>query len=72
MVNEGKRPMYVDGKPLLPGSKTKLNNNAVIEVSEFYNLIHQGRALIMRLWISVLANDSVGYESEIIIGASPH
>jgi len=33
MVNEGKRPMYVDGKPLLPGSKTKLNNNAVIEVA---------------------------------------
>lgn len=33
LVNEGKRSMYIDGKPLLPGSKAKLNNNAVIEVS---------------------------------------
>lgn len=30
--NEGKRPIYIDGMPLLSGSKNRINNNCVIEV----------------------------------------
>lgn len=33
IANEGKRPIFVDGSPVVCGSKTKLNNNNVIEVS---------------------------------------
>lgn len=33
IVNEGKRPLYIDGAPLLQGTKGRLGNNAVIEVS---------------------------------------
>lgn len=33
IVNEGKRPIYVDGAPVIQGSRTKLSNNNVIEVS---------------------------------------
>ena len=32
ITNEGKRPIYVDGMPILHGNKTRLNNNCVIEV----------------------------------------
>lgn len=32
ITNEGKRPIFVDGAPLLTGNKTKLNNNNVVEV----------------------------------------
>lgn len=33
ITNEGKRPLFIDGIPLLHGNKTKLNNNCTIEVS---------------------------------------
>lgn len=33
VANEGKRPIYVDGKPVLAGNKTKLNNNSVVEIA---------------------------------------
>uniref|UniRef100_U5EYS7 Putative daxx-interacting protein n=1 Tax=Corethrella appendiculata TaxID=1370023 RepID=U5EYS7_9DIPT len=33
ITNEGKRPIYIDGQPLLTGNKVRLNNNCVIEVS---------------------------------------
>ena len=33
IANEGKRPIFVDGKPVLAGNKTKLNNNSVVEIS---------------------------------------
>ena len=33
IANEGKRPLYIDGKPILTGNKQKLNNNSVVEVS---------------------------------------
>lgn len=33
ITNEGKRPLFIDGVPLLHGNKTKLNNNCTIEVS---------------------------------------
>lgn len=32
ITNEGKRPLFIDGVPLLHGNKTKLNNNCTIEV----------------------------------------
>lgn len=35
--NDGKRPIYIDGMPLLMGHKMRLNNNCVIEVS--YQLV---------------------------------
>lgn len=33
IVNEGKRPLFIDGAPLLQGSKGRLSNNTIIEVS---------------------------------------
>lgn len=43
IANEGKRPIYIDGQPLLNGCKTKLNHNAVVEISglRFVFIIHQ-------------------------------
>ena len=32
VANEGRRPIYIDGKPVLNGNKQKLNNNSVVEV----------------------------------------
>lgn len=32
IANEGKRPIYVDGKPVANNQRCKLNNNAVVEV----------------------------------------
>lgn len=32
IANEGKRPLYIDGLPLLRGNKGKLNNNCTLEV----------------------------------------
>ncbi|XP_055321902.1 microspherule protein 1 isoform X2 [Sitodiplosis mosellana] len=33
ITNEGKRPLFIDGVPLLHGNKTKLNNNCTIEIA---------------------------------------
>ena len=33
IANAGKRPIFVDGKPVLTGNKYKLNDNSVVEVS---------------------------------------
>lgn len=33
IVNEGRRPMYIDGRPVLSGNKWKLNNNSVVEIA---------------------------------------
>uniref|UniRef100_A0A1E1XL00 Microspherule protein 1 n=1 Tax=Amblyomma sculptum TaxID=1581419 RepID=A0A1E1XL00_AMBSC len=33
IANEGKRPIYIDGKPVLAGNKHKLNNNSVVEIA---------------------------------------
>jgi microspherule protein 1 len=43
LANEGKRPFYIDGQPLLTGNKLKLNNNSVVEISglRFIFLINQ-------------------------------
>ena len=31
--NEGKRPVFIDGKPVLNGSKAKIRHSSVVEVS---------------------------------------
>lgn len=33
IANEGKRPLFIDGVPLLRGNKAKLNNNCTLEIS---------------------------------------
>jgi len=50
IVNEGKRPIFIDGAPVLKGGRTKLNNNNVIEISGLrfiflvnFDLIHAVR-----------------------------
>lgn len=39
LSSEGKRPFYVDGRPILPGNKYRLNNNSVVEVTHFNIII---------------------------------
>ncbi|BFZ14029.1 hypothetical protein BsWGS_17070 [Bradybaena similaris] len=43
IANEGKRPILVDGRPVMAGSKQKLSNNSVVEISclRFTFLINQ-------------------------------
>ncbi|GIY72735.1 microspherule protein 1 [Caerostris darwini] len=33
LINEGKKPVYIDGKPVLAGNKYKLSNDSVIEIT---------------------------------------
>ncbi|XP_049542419.1 microspherule protein 1 [Anopheles darlingi] len=54
ITNEGKRPLYIDGRPLLCGHKARLNDNCVLEISnlrfvflinhEFINTVRQESA----------------------------
>lgn len=50
IANEGKRPLYIDGKPILTGNKQKLNNNSVVEISclRFIFLINQDLINVIR------------------------
>ncbi|XP_016404321.1 microspherule protein 1 [Sinocyclocheilus rhinocerous] len=43
IANEGRRPIYIDGRPVLSGNKWKLNNNSVMEIAglRFVFLINQ-------------------------------
>uniref|UniRef100_A0A8B9L0E4 Microspherule protein 1 n=1 Tax=Astyanax mexicanus TaxID=7994 RepID=A0A8B9L0E4_ASTMX len=43
IANEGRRPIYIDGRPVLSGNKWKLNNNSVLEIAglRFVFLINQ-------------------------------
>ncbi|XP_075969990.1 microspherule protein Rcd5 isoform X2 [Anticarsia gemmatalis] len=43
MSSEGKRPIFVDGRPVLPGNKVKLNHNSIIEIAglRFIFLVNQ-------------------------------
>lgn len=36
LASEGKRAIYVDGRPILAGNKYRLNNNSVVEVCDFF------------------------------------
>jgi len=33
VLNEGKRPIYVDGRPILTGNKYRLNDNSIVEIA---------------------------------------
>ncbi|CAI9546741.1 unnamed protein product [Staurois parvus] len=35
IANEGRRALYIDGRPVLPGNKWKLSHNSVVEVGTF-------------------------------------
>ncbi|XP_075532866.1 microspherule protein Rcd5 isoform X1 [Dermacentor variabilis] len=50
IANEGKRPIYIDGKPVLAGNKHKLNNNAVVEMAnlKFIFLVNQDLISVIR------------------------
>ncbi|XP_077543965.1 microspherule protein Rcd5 isoform X2 [Haemaphysalis longicornis] len=50
MANEGKRPIYIDGKPVLAGNKHKLNNNSVVEIAglRFIFLVNQDLISVIR------------------------
>lgn len=43
IANEGRRALYIDGRPVLPGNKWKLSHNSVVEISglRFVFLINQ-------------------------------
>ncbi|XP_014211924.1 microspherule protein 1 [Copidosoma floridanum] len=50
MSSEGKRPIFVDSRPILAGNKMKLNNNSVIEIAglRFIFLINQELISVIR------------------------
>lgn len=45
IANEGRRPIYIDGRPVLCGSKWRLSNNSVVEVSGEGGRGHSGTCL---------------------------
>ena len=74
LINNGKRPMYVDSKPVMPNAKLKLHNNSVIEVCLAFlcdfMLCPAHRAcdsiLTMRFWTQIPRNtQSTRYTDEI-------
>ena len=34
VVNEGRRPLYIDGKPVVMGTKARLHHNSTFEVNQ--------------------------------------
>ncbi|KAK3082738.1 hypothetical protein FSP39_003851 [Pinctada imbricata] len=58
IANEGKRPIYVDGKPIMAGNKQKLSNNSVVEISclRFIFLINQDLINVIRSESQKLSN----------------
>lgn len=65
IANEGRRPIYIDGRPVLSGNKWKLNNNSVVEVClefilnnhvifEWYCVRHGPNILFLSLQIAGL------------------
>ncbi|KAJ8687172.1 hypothetical protein QAD02_022966 [Eretmocerus hayati] len=50
LSSEGKRPVFVDSRPILAGNKMKLNNNSVIEIAglRFIFLINQELIAVIR------------------------
>lgn len=49
IANEGKRPIFIDGAPLLAGNKTRLANNCVVEVSGKFFLMHTFSTFLARV-----------------------
>ncbi|XP_061217730.1 microspherule protein 1 isoform X1 [Neopsephotus bourkii] len=57
IANEGRRPIYIDGRPVLGGSKWKLNNNSVVEIASlrFVFLINQDLITLIKAEAAKLA-----------------
>ncbi|XP_037076866.1 microspherule protein 1-like, partial [Pollicipes pollicipes] len=57
IANAGKRPVFVDGKPVLMGAKHKLNDNSVVEIGHlrFTFVIHHDLVNAVRQKYSVTA-----------------
>ncbi|XP_062486551.1 microspherule protein 1 isoform X1 [Pezoporus occidentalis] len=57
IANEGRRPIYIDGRPVLGGSKWKLNNNSVVEIASlrFVFLINQDLIALIKAEAAKLA-----------------
>ncbi|KAK3909517.1 Microspherule protein 1 [Frankliniella fusca] len=49
--SEGKRPIHVDGRPILQGNKYRLNNNSVVEIAglRFIFLVNQELINVIRV-----------------------
>lgn len=56
MSAEGKRPIFVDGKPLSAGSKVRLYDNAVVEIATLRFIFSINHDLIR-----TIHNESVKY-----------
>ena len=39
VVNEGRRPIFIDGKPVLTDVKAKLHHNSTFEVSDVHDSV---------------------------------
>uniref|UniRef100_A0A1B6CT39 Microspherule protein 1 n=1 Tax=Clastoptera arizonana TaxID=38151 RepID=A0A1B6CT39_9HEMI len=50
LASEGKRAIYVDGRPILAGNKYRLNNNSVVEIAnlKFSFLVNQDLISVIR------------------------
>ncbi|XP_075215541.1 microspherule protein Rcd5 [Lycorma delicatula] len=50
LASEGKRAIYVDGRPILAGNKYRLNNNSVVEIAglRFIFLVNQELISVIR------------------------
>ncbi|XP_063225035.1 microspherule protein 1 isoform X1 [Bacillus rossius redtenbacheri] len=50
LSSEGKRPIYIDGRPILTGNKYRLNNNSVLEIAglRFVFLVNQDLINVIR------------------------
>uniref|UniRef100_A0A8B9UTW9 Microspherule protein 1 n=1 Tax=Anas zonorhyncha TaxID=75864 RepID=A0A8B9UTW9_9AVES len=57
IANEGRRPIYIDGRPVLGGNKWKLNNNSVVEIASlrFVFLINQDLIALIKAEAAKLA-----------------
>lgn len=50
LSSEGKRAIFVDGRPILAGNKYRLNNNSVVEIAglRFIFLVNQDLISVIR------------------------
>ncbi|KAG1712154.1 Microspherule protein 1 [Nymphon striatum] len=49
ICNEGKRPIFIDSKPVLTGNKFKLNHNSVVEISNLKFVFLQNQDIINQM-----------------------
>lgn len=59
IINEGKKPIFVDGKPVLQGNKSKISTNSVIEVNVKQTIIHNLGHISGCVFIFILVLDFI-------------